>query len=359
MSRHGLLTLLTMTLLLGALSWRTIAHPAQAEPCIGRIAIFAVSPDGTLLAAYTPDVRMIQVFELDQGTKIDEIRATKEIVSAISFSADKKLIAWGESDDGLIGGSMLNGTLLVYERKSHSIVASLANIADLIDQIKISTGTDTVTLRGSYPGSDRYDIQVWDIANQSRISIRESWWVAPAYTGDPETIFFGTIDYPELALLIKWDGLTADERQIVGTHAKITAMTLSEDRAILVSADDAGNLILWNTSDLTQMSSAPIDIPSAIDLAFIDENTLVVTGNFEYKDGFVTAPVSVWRITPEPDRLAHLSLPLTQVISPLTQFVTVVADQTIYLLTGSDDSTQIMVWDYAADTLTPVDFSCD
>lgn len=337
---------------IGIMSLLTYTSVDGTGICNTQTDSFAISPDGTLLATYSLETNSIYVFDTSDYELLEEIQITQDRVTAIIFSTDNELIAWGASDDSIDGHS-LNGSLYLYDTGSQTVFAIIENIADVVDQMSFLNGSEFLSLRGLYPGYEKSDIQIWDVGTESLISKREAWSIVPAYNGNVASIFLGTTlslgISNEFSYQIEiWEGQSNMVTQLAESSVPVSAMTFSNDNTLLATGNIDGQITLWDAGNLTNLTSFFSNTKVEY-LAFITEHTLLVAG--DEGDGNEMR-IEVWSIAPEPKLLNLKELSATQIGAVPTQ-------TTVYVLKEDNGSTQLALWSYEEDILTNLNLYCD
>lgn len=266
----------------------------------------AINADGSRIATSDRDTTSIQLWDTSSNSLVDTLETdqfwdssssllvgTMETdvnrITSLAFDTTGTLLVWARSEarDDWIG----NGSVFIHNPQTESEIVSFYNVADIVTSLHFSPGNEVI-FRGSYPGYG-FDIQIWDIETETRLTIRELWFVVPAYSPYTSVVALGvtmslgiTNEYSYQIEI--WDTQTDTiiqsipiarnaQRDPFAIPNRIPALALSSDAAIVAAGNDEGIITIWDVNTGTQLSSFEAYSQSVEQLAFTNDDKKLIS----------------------------------------------------------------------------------
>ena len=231
-----------------------------------------------------------QFWDSSSSLLVDTIETDVNRITSLAFDTTGTLLAWARSEarDPWIG----NGSVFIYNPQTESEIASFYNVADIVTSLHFSPGNEVIIFRGSYPGYG-FDIQIWNIETETRLTIRELWFVVPAYSSYTSVVALGvtmslgiTNEYSYQIEI--WDAQTDTiiqsipiarnaQRDPFAIPNRIPALALNNDASIVASGNDEGIITIWDINTGTQLASFQAYSQSVEQLAFTNDGKKLIS----------------------------------------------------------------------------------
>jgi WD40 repeat protein len=268
----------------------------------------ALSFDGSLTAISERDSTQIQLWDSASNSLVKIIDASGNQITSLAFEATGTFFAWASSNvNEIAGDSVGNGSIVVYHLQSEMYTTTINDVAPIVTDIHIYADEEKIAFRGTYPGYG-YDIQLWDMVNETRDGVLDFWLVLPAYSLDASkialavTLSLGITD--EFAHRIEiWDIQTDTiirsievpgnvQRERFSIPNRIPALALSSDARIVAAGNDEGIIELWNVSTGEMLASFQAHFDSVERLRFANDDKLLISMGLDHN----TQSIRVWGI---------------------------------------------------------------
>jgi WD40 repeat protein len=192
--------------------------------------LWTFSPDAVWLASASDDLIL---WETATGQLLDRFPQASW-VTAVTFSADRSLIATGHDD----------GSVRVWDAASRHAVAELPRHGGPVSALAFHPGNQLLASAG-----EDLLIQLWDLATkQVRTTLRGHTDRIPAMAWHPDGRILVSAGWDTTARV--WDTQTAEPMVLLNSHAEqVVALAMSPDGKLLACADSDNAIHVWN--DLT------------------------------------------------------------------------------------------------------------
>jgi uncharacterized delta-60 repeat protein len=292
-------------IVLGECGWRT-AHQDHVQ-------VFAVSPDGKLLASGSSD-KTIKLWDLPEGALRKTLEGHESSVDALAIGPDGKLLASGSSDNTIKLWGLPEGALRRTLEPHKYTITALAISPD--GKLLASGSSDnTVKLWGLPQGALRKTLK------GHKGTVR-----ALAISADGKLLASGSNDNT-INLWSLSEG--ALRKTLDGHKGSVTALAISRDGELLVSGSNDNNIKFWALPEGALRKTLDEHKYSVTALAISPDSKLLASGRTD-------KTISIWRL-PEGELhktlAAHRGWVYALAISP---------DGKI-LVSGGDDRT-IKLW---------------
>ncbi len=204
----------------------------------GAVNAVAFSPDGKqFVAAY--DQGVIIFWDTGSGQEIQRLSAGKDAITSVAYSRDGKMTLSTSQD----------GNTLLWDAESKTKIRSYVSSPGVwLSRVAFGPVNEYGRQTVWGLGNDNA-VHIWDLATAQEITgipPASNPYQDIAFTTDGETAALAT----ERLILLRNTGQMSNEQRLMqvtqGIHTSITTLAISTDNTLLVSADEEGNVELWN-----------------------------------------------------------------------------------------------------------------
>ncbi len=244
------------------------------------VAILQGHTDAVLSIAFSPDSKLIasggrdntaRLWDVANNEEVAIFTGHSELVRAVAFSPNGKILATGSGDK----------TVKLWNVATHEELVTLSGHTDVVKSVAFSPDGKTLAT-----GSMDNTIRLWDIDK------REEFAKLKGHTAQVLSVAFNPQNGSQLAsgsedkTVRLWDLTTRKQLNILGNHAtQVWSVAFSPDGNVLASADDNGDVILWNMTQ--KMEKSRLKAPGRVySIAFNIDGRKLATGG--------SAPFVVW-----------------------------------------------------------------
>jgi WD40 repeat protein len=236
----------------------------------GPFATFAVSADGSMIVA-VDEYNKVTLFNTASGALVKGFQADNQnFIRIVDLSPDGKLIAT------LSGGRL--GELYLWDSASGEKLHTLSGF----NVLKFSPD-------GKYVVSDNVDfgIYVWETATGKKLASPSADWIYDLdYAPDGATVAISGFEVHKnlkerenLITLFNTQTNTMLPLKLVGHPSIITEVRYSPDSKLIASADQHGNIRIWDAVNGTMLDEIRGGAPGPVQLTFLPEGRTLVLGS--------------------------------------------------------------------------------
>ena len=242
-------------------------------------------------------------------------------VSAVSFSPDGTLLAYGADDD----------TIILWDVATRKQIVTLEGHTGWVSAVSFSP--DGTTLASGSSGT----ITLWDVATRKQIVTLEGYigWV-PAVSFSPDGTLLASGSGDDTVIL--WDMATRQRIATLEGHTdRVTSVSFSPDGTLLASGSGDDTVILWDVATRKHIATLEGHTGWGTSVSFSPDGTLLASGSRSWDDTIILWDVATRKriATLEGHMDGWYTYPVTSVsFSP---------DGTL-LATGGWDGT-VILWD--------------
>jgi len=247
----------------------------------GEVRSVATTPDGKLAVSASED-RKLKIWDLANGDELRTLRGHREGVEAVAVSSDGKHIvsSAGWSGDPIVWDLATGQRLRTLA--SHSSWAN--TVAAMPDPARVISGSNDGTLRiwdvvtgeelQRLGDPDRWDADDWDQATpEGPPSINSA-----AVSADGSRAVFGA--GPDVEV---WDVLQKRQQHVLTGHwGNVSAVALSHDGSIAVSASDDTTLRVWDPTSGCEIRALFGHTQPVLSLAVSPDGRFAVSGSLDF-----------------------------------------------------------------------------
>ncbi len=292
----------------------------------GHVNALAFSQDGKILASAGFSNPIIQLWDIEAGTKLSKLTLTKasDSINALAFSKDAKTLLsfdrFGEITHWDIETGSKTSNLSRIQSSQESVVFSPKNnmLASGHRDGKIrlwdaTTGKWQATLTGHArllkrddkdvwalafshdgkmlaSGSHDKTVKLWNTDNRKNLATfkgHNGWVIAVAFSADGSILASGDTN----KIIKLWDVNTKQERAtLIGHTNAISALTFSPDGKTLASGSYDGTIRFWNQDSGEEISTFTAGHTEWVKTVAFSENGTILTS------AFFDGSVDVWSV---------------------------------------------------------------